>query len=105
MISRFKHIIVLMLLAVLSVGASASEAADSAESKINPKDIIFDHLLDGYGWEVPFDHHHRIPLPVMCFASDGSTVFVEPPRHGAVYTDGGCTFTIGGPESKYKGNW
>lgn len=104
MISRFKHIIVLMLLAVLSVGASASEAADSAESKINPKDIIFEHLLDGYGWEVPFDHHHRIPLPVMCFASDGFHCFSSSHLdHGAVYTDGGCTFTIGGPESKYKG--
>lgn len=29
MISRFKHIILLMLLAVVSVGASASEAADT----------------------------------------------------------------------------
>lgn len=104
MISRFKHIILLMLLAVVSVGASASEAADTAESKINPKEVIFEHLLDGYGWEVPFDHHHRIPLPVLCYASDGFHCFSSSHLdHGAVYRDGDCTFTIGGPESKYKG--
>jgi len=96
----------LLLLAVVSVGASATvqAEADSSESRINPKEIIFEHLLDGYGWEVPFDHHHRIPLPVICYASDGFHCFSSSHLdHGAVFKDGNCTFAIGGPESKYKG--
>ena len=104
MISRFKHIILLMLLAVVSVGASAAQAKESEESTINAKEIIFEHLLDGYGWEVPFDHHHRIPLPVICYASDGLHCFSSSHLdHGAVYQDGDCTFTIAGEDSKYKG--
>lgn len=89
----------------MSVGASASAPAeaDTAEAAINPKEIIFEHLLDGYGWEVPFNHHHRIPLPVICYASDGFHCFSSSHlAHGAVYQDGNCTFTIGGSESKYK---
>lgn len=50
-----------------SVWAEPAAATETAESdgehdKINPKEIIFEHLGDGYGWEVPFDHHKRIPL-------------------------------------------
>lgn len=103
--SRLKHIITFLLLTVVSVCASASVQAetDSAEARINPKEIIFEHLLDGYGWEVPFDHHHRMPLPVICYASDGFHCFSSSHLdHGAVYKDGNCTFTIGSPESKYK---
>ncbi|MCM1066515.1 MAG: F0F1 ATP synthase subunit A [Muribaculaceae bacterium] len=84
--------------------AAAEAAADSAEKKINPKEIIFEHLLDGYGWEVPFDHHHRIPLPVIVYASDGWHCFSSGRLdHGHSYTDGNCTFKIAGAGSKYKG--
>ena len=41
------------------------------DGKLDPKEIIFEHLGDGYGWEVPFNHHKRIPLPVIVFGSDG----------------------------------
>lgn len=84
--------------------AAAEAEADQAEKKINPKEIIFEHLLDGYGWEVPFDHHHRIPLPVIVHATDGWHCFSSSHLdHGHSYTDGGATFVIGGPESKHKG--
>ena len=103
MISRFKHIILLMLLAVVSVGASASEAADTAESKINPKEVIFEHLLDGYGWEVPFNHHKRIPLPIIVWGKDGLHVFSSSRvTHGEVYQDGDAVFKIA-TEGDYKG--
>ena len=73
--TRIKIILTSLLLAfaVSMASATAPEVAtaDNAEKKINPKKIIFEHLLDGYGWEVPFDHHHRIPLPVIVRASDG----------------------------------
>lgn len=100
--SRLKYI---LMLAVILLGAMPLRASETGESnKINPKEIMFEHLLDGYGWEVPFDHHHRIPLPVIVWASDGLHVFSSARvAHDATYVDGGCTFRIAGPESKYKG--
>lgn len=35
---------------------------------------MFHHLGDGYGWEVPFSHVYRIPLPVIVKTQDGSWV-------------------------------
>ena len=34
-------------------------------SELNPKETIFEHLGDAYGWEVPFNHSVRIPLPII----------------------------------------
>lgn len=83
--------------------AAADEDADT-EKAINPKEIIFEHLLDGYGWEVPFNHHKRIPLPVIVWAGDGLHCFSSARlEHGASYDDNGHTFVIAGAESKYKG--
>lgn len=47
-----------------------AEENDSKEG-IDVKEIIFHHLGDGYGWEVPFSHVYRIPLPVIVRAEDG----------------------------------
>lgn len=41
------------------------------ESTVDVKETIFHHLGDGYGWEVPFMHIYRIPLPVIIKAQDG----------------------------------
>lgn len=83
----------------------AEEKADSAEqNKLNPKEIIFEHLGDGYGWEVPFNHHKRIPLPVILIGKDGVHCFMSSKvEHGEVYDDGGALFKIAGENSKYKG--
>lgn len=35
------------------------------------KEVIFEHLGDAYGWEVPFSHSKRIPLPIIVRANDG----------------------------------
>lgn len=53
--------------------AKEKVAEDKAEgeSNINVKEVIFHHLGDGYGWEVPFSHVYRIPLPVIVRAQDG----------------------------------
>lgn len=50
--------VVAVLAAVFAVDMSAACPADddAAENKIDPKEIIFEHLGDGYGWEVPFNH-------------------------------------------------
>lgn len=69
------------------------------EKKINPKEIIFEHLSDGYGWEVPFSHDLRIPLPVIVRGYDGQWHCFSSKRiqHGEEY-DG---FKLGGKDSKW----
>lgn len=104
-----KRLFTLMLLAAFFVMAGAtatSEVADSTNTseKISPKEIIFEHLGDGYGWEVPFDHHHRIPLPCIVVASDGIHCFSSSHiTHGDVYREGNVEFKIAGEDSEYKG--
>ena len=88
--------------------APSSFAADSGheenEEKLDPKEIIFEHLGDGYGWEVPFNHHKRIPLPVIVVASDGLHVFSSSRvTDGQTYQDGNVAFKIAGKDSPYKG--
>lgn len=86
----------------MSAGGHAAEGKE--EGKIDPKEIIFDHLGDRYGWEVPFNHHKSIPLPIIVWA-DGSLHCFSSSRieHGHEYRDGDLTFMIGDKESGYKG--
>ena len=101
-------VILLLLIAFISAPialyADEHEAAEKAEKDINPKEIIFEHLGDGYGWEVPFDHHHRIPLPVIVWGTDGLHVFSSSRiSDGKEYRDGNATFCLGGDESNWHG--
>ncbi len=112
-----KHIITAITLAVVglllpgTVSASALAEAheddklvEEVEKGVDAKDIIFEHLGDGYGWEVPFNHHKRIPLPVIVWASDGLHVFSSARvTHGQTYRDGNLEFRIAGKDSPYKG--
>ena len=80
---------------------TAEEAA--AEEKPDLKETIFEHLGDGYGWEVPFNHHKRIPLPVIVWGKDGLHVFSSSHvTHGEAYRDGNAVFKIA-TEGDYKG--
>lgn len=82
--------------------ASAGESAEG-EGKIDPKEIIFEHLGDGYGWEVPFNHHKRIPLPIIVWGSDGLHCFLSSRvAHGETYVDGNASFKIA-TDGDYKG--
>ncbi len=100
-----------LLLAILAViftvcpAIAADDHASKEEGKIDAKEIIFDHLGDGYGWEVPFNHHHRIPLPVIVWSSKGLHVFSSSRVTGGdTYTHpDGSMFRIGGEESEHKG--
>ena len=62
-------LVALMFITLMPAKAHAS--SESEDGSIDVKEIIFHHLGDGYGWEVPFSHVYRIPLPVIVRAEDG----------------------------------
>lgn len=100
--------ILIIFTAIFACLFSAPEikaAEDShGEGKLDPKEIIFEHLGDGYGWEVPFNHHKRIPLPVIVFGSDGLHIFSSSRiTDGQEYVDGKTTFKLAGKDSDFKG--
>ncbi|MDE6121684.1 MAG: F0F1 ATP synthase subunit A [Duncaniella dubosii] len=108
-----RNIFTALLLAVMALvfplGMAASEETplDSLvekDSSVDAQGIIFDHLGDRYGWEVPFNHHKSIPLPVIVWGSDGLHVFSSARvDQGEVYRDGNAEFKVAGKDSPYKG--
>lgn len=89
---------------IQAVEATNDNAIEEEHSEINPKEIIFDHLLDRYGWEVPFNHHKNIPLPIIVFGRDGFHCFSSNRiAHGETWRDGDAEFRIAGADSPYKG--
>ena len=73
--------LVAMMLPVRSFASSGGE-----NGQIDVKEIIFHHLGDGYGWEVPFSHVYRIPLPVIVRAEDGKWISFSSNRLQEVVT-------------------
>ena len=101
---RYISILILSIVSVLAPCRVAASEHGDGDGKIDPKEIIFDHLGDGYGWEVPFNHHKRIPLPIIVFGSDGLHVFSSARvTDGQVYKDGNATFMIAPKDSEHKG--
>lgn len=67
-----KRISILTILLAFFVALPFSASASGSENEnLDVKEIIFEHLGDGYGWEVPFAHVYRIPLLVIVKAEDG----------------------------------
>ncbi len=95
---------VLLIVSVTPRFALASDGANHESEKLDPKEIIFEHLSDAYGWEVPFNHHKRIPLPVIVFGTDGLHIFSSSRiADGNDYVDGNATFRLAGKGSSFKG--
>ncbi|MCM1093176.1 MAG: F0F1 ATP synthase subunit A [Lachnospiraceae bacterium] len=95
---RLIFLLTIMCAVILSPArVHASASGDGKE--VSPKEIIFEHLGDGYGWEVPFSHDLRIPLPVIVRDYEGHWHVFSSARiqHGAEY-DG---FRLGGKDSKW----
>ncbi|MDE6309379.1 MAG: F0F1 ATP synthase subunit A [Muribaculaceae bacterium] len=102
---RLVNILTLLiaLVALTPLSVAASEAHDGDSKGVDPKEVIFDHLGDGYGWEVPFNHHKRIPLPVILFGSDGLHCFSSAHiSDGKPYKDGNVIFQLA-PDGDFKG--
>jgi len=81
-------IIAVAIIALMALGyADAARHSNGAQHEVDPQEIIFEHLGDAYGWEVPFSHSSRIPLPVIVRAQDGSWHAFMSNRleHGAQY--------------------
>ena len=66
-------VVSLVIVALMAFGyyTSAQHHKHGEAAKLNPKETIFEHLGDAYGWEVPFSHSYRIPLPVIARGNDG----------------------------------
>ena len=78
----------------------AHEAEAHEKEGVDAQGIIFDHLGDRYGWEVPFNHHNSIPLPIIVWGSDGLHVFSSNrEEHAKTYRDGNCEFLVAGADS------
>lgn len=82
-----KYFFTLLLLGAFPIGGSAQvvlsdedkhhiahEMHEESTGDVDVKETIFHHLGDGYGWEVPFFHVYRIPLPVIIKAEDGKWI-------------------------------
>ena len=97
-------IVAVVILALMAWGYAQSMQHHGHETKVNPKETIFEHLGDTYGWEVPFSHTKKIPLPIIAFAQGGKLHCFMSSRvtGGETYQDGDATFMIP-HEGDYKG--
>ncbi len=99
-----KNFLILVTLFIAVLFPSFANGTDNAGGEGELKEIIFSHLGDNYGWEVPFNHHKRIPLPIILIGEDGLHCFMSSKvEHGHVYQDGNATFKIAEKGSAYKG--
>lgn len=73
------------------------ESTTEDAEALDIKETIFEHLGDRYGWELPFNHHKSIPLPVIVWGTDGLHIFSSARvEHGKEYVDGDVTFKVAG---------
>ena len=70
--------LVIVLLMGLGYKSAAEHRAHSGtDGNFDVKETIFEHLSDTYGWEVPFNHSQRIPLPIIVWGQDGLHCFMS----------------------------
>ena len=72
--NNVRNIILAAILTIAMTMPFLTRAAGHDEGGVNVKEVIFHHLEDGYGWEVPFSHVYRIALPVIVRTQDGKWV-------------------------------
>ena len=97
LLSDMKRVLaILTLIAAVAIMPFSANASGGQEEELNPQEIIFHHLGDAYGWEVPFSHEHRIPLPIIVNDNAGNWHLFSSARltDGGTYADGGAVFKI-----------
>ena len=72
--NNVRNIILAAILTIAMTMPFLTRAAGHDDGGVNVKEVIFHHLEDGYGWEVPFSHVYRIALPVIVRTQDGKWV-------------------------------
>ncbi len=72
-------VVALVIVVLMGMGyqSAAHHHGHEPAGEVNVKDLIFDHLGDAYGWEVPFNHSVRIPLPIIVWGQDGLHCFMS----------------------------
>ena len=70
-------IITLVIVALMVFGYWRAAQHHHQSGPVNPKEIIYEHLGDAYGWEIPFSHDVRIPLPIIVKGTDGWHCFLS----------------------------
>ncbi len=80
--------VVFALIALAAIGyhRASAHAGGTAPEVPNAKEIIYEHLGDAYGWELPFNHDLRIPLPIIVKGNSGWHCFLSSRlENGATY--------------------
>ena len=92
-----KRVLAIFMIIVVTVALPATvKASGDNQEEINPQEIIFHHLGDAYGWEVPFSHEYRIPLPIIVNDNAGKWHVFSSARlsEGETFADGGVEYKI-----------
>ena len=92
-----KRVLAIFMIVVATVVLPATvKASGDNQEEINPQEIIFHHLGDAYGWEVPFSHEYRIPLPIIVNDNAGKWHVFSSARlsEGGTFADGGAEYKI-----------
>lgn len=65
-------IIAAVIVGLMAFGYWQNVQHPAAEEELDPQALIFEHLGDAYGWELPFSHDIKIPLPIIVKDAAGS---------------------------------
>ena len=80
--------LVIVVLMALGYQSTARHHSHEPAGEVDVKELIFDHLADAYGWEIPFNHSVRIPLPIIVWGQDGLHCFMSNRITGGETYDG-----------------
>ena len=58
-------IVAAVIVGLMAFGYWHTSQSQAAEEELDPQALIFEHLGDAYGWELPFSHDIKIPLPII----------------------------------------
>lgn len=97
-------IVAFVVVALMAFGymEAVKHREHTGDKKFDPKETIFEHLGDAYGWELPFNHSVRIPLPIIVLdQQNGIHCFMS-----SEVTDGGtCQASTSPTKATMQAKW